>query len=143
MIRKVEDSAAETMPEPNPEQDPEQDSEQDSEPDRTPAPEPAEDRLGDAGTESAPDRVSEGVQAGAAPLLLRDRLEAVLFASGEALTAARLSKVLGADSDAIKTALAELTESWAERTGSSGSPHGHLRRSVSSLYGSRVCCEGD
>lgn len=60
----------------------------------------------------------------AGPAVLRDssrplplRVEAVLFASGQALSPLRLAKVLDEHIDLIKPALAELATNWAAREG--------------------------
>jgi segregation and condensation protein B len=48
---------------------------------------------------------------------LSHRVEALLFASGQALTPARLASVLGAEVVAVKHALAELMTAWQNREG--------------------------
>ncbi len=48
---------------------------------------------------------------------LSHRVEALLFASGETLTPARIASTLKASVDEVKAALAELSERWADRPG--------------------------
>ena len=60
---------------------------------------------------------ADGAAESAAARPLRYRVEAVLFASGDVVTPARLASVLSQPQDAIRAALAELQAEWAERIG--------------------------
>ncbi|MGQ0554240.1 MAG: SMC-Scp complex subunit ScpB [Planctomycetota bacterium] len=59
----------------------------------------------------------EPSRASAASAPLAERLEAVLFASGQSLTAAKLAKALELEQSVVLEALAELAAAWRARPG--------------------------
>jgi segregation and condensation protein B len=77
--------------------------------------EAAGEELGGAGEELAGELGPAAREPSRLPL--GHRIEALLFASGQALTPQRLANVLGAETDAVTAALAALLAAWRERAG--------------------------
>lgn len=69
------------------------------------------------GKQDAATKGGEGAPATGDGHPLAHRVEALLFASGDTLTPARLASALGVSVDEVKAALAELTAAWADRPG--------------------------
>ncbi len=77
-----------------------------------------EENEGDDGEEAASTGKRRGRRNPVAPELpLTARVEALLFAVGDPLAPARLSRLLGETTDDVKAALQELVKAWHERPG--------------------------
>ncbi len=77
----------------------------------------ADDESDGLGAEASAASNAESGSGAASSLPLAQRIEALLFASGQPLTPARLANVLEVEVDAVNVALSALVAAWRERAG--------------------------